>query len=105
MGDQCAPCFGAGCFSVTVGHGDLCSLAPAASSFSACCALTCPLQPVLSQTSPRAKAQRRAAARESQGAVFPAALEGRFHCSKFGHGVFSQVKSNVRVQSIKFSLI
>lgn len=82
---------------MTVGCGDLCNLALAARSFSACCALTCLLQPSHSQKSPRAKAQRCPAVRGSQGTVFPAALEGRFYCSMFGHRVFSQVKSNLHV--------
>lgn len=90
---------------MAVGPGDLCSLAAAARSFSACCALTCLLQPILFQTSPRAKAQRCLAACGSQGTMFPAAPEGRFYCSKFGHGVSSQVKSNLHVQLIKFLLV
>lgn len=90
---------------MTVGRGDLCSLALAARSFSACCALTCLLQPIRSQTSPRAKTQRCPAAHGSQSTVFPAMLEDRLYCSKFGHRVFSQVKSNLRVQQIKFSLV
>ena len=42
---------------MTVSHGDLCSLALAARSFSVSCALTCLLQPILSWTRPREKVQ------------------------------------------------
>lgn len=79
----------------------LCSLSLAARGFSVCYPLTFLLQPILSQW----MVQKCPAVLESQSTKFPAMMEGRFYCFKSGHGVSSEVKSNLHIKQIKLFFI
>lgn len=79
---------------MTVGHGDLHSSGVVVRYFSACCALTCPPLPFHSE---QRHLHPSLLGTWCFGHRHPAALEGRFYCSRFG-GVLSLVKSNLHDQ-------